>query len=66
MTSFTPQAWKIIKTRDTSGISADLCHHGFGGMAHHHHQRRMSVAIDLRSDDDGPAALREGCHCRGS
>jgi MtN3 and saliva related transmembrane protein len=24
MTSFTPQAWKIIKTRDTSGISAPM------------------------------------------
>ncbi|KRB29786.1 hypothetical protein ASD99_24310 [Mesorhizobium sp. Root695] len=24
MTSFTPQAWKIIKTRDTGGISAPM------------------------------------------
>ncbi|MCO5066482.1 MAG: SemiSWEET family transporter [Rhizobiaceae bacterium] len=24
MTSFTPQAWKIIKTRDTSSISAPM------------------------------------------
>ena len=24
MTSFTPQAWKIIKSRDTSGISAPM------------------------------------------
>ena len=24
MTSFTPQAWKIVKTRDTSGISAPI------------------------------------------
>lgn len=24
MTSFTPQAWKIIKTRDTRGISAPM------------------------------------------
>ena len=24
MTSFAPQAWKIIKTRDTSGISAPI------------------------------------------
>ena len=24
MSSFTPQAWKIIKTRDTSGISAPM------------------------------------------
>jgi MtN3 and saliva related transmembrane protein len=24
MTSFTPQAWKIIKTRDTDGISAPM------------------------------------------
>ncbi|MER8430083.1 SemiSWEET family sugar transporter [Mesorhizobium caraganae] len=23
-TSFTPQAWKIVKTRDTSGISAPM------------------------------------------
>lgn len=24
MTSFTPQAWKIVKTRDTNGISAPM------------------------------------------
>jgi len=58
MTRFTPQAWKIIKTRDTGGSPwlafgiMKLERHHEARTAHHHNQRRVPFAVLPRDEKD--------------